>query len=73
MSLLTYAGGRVFIVLFCFDFFLVFFSTAAGSIGDEGDSIFPKAGLGYANNCLDCICGKTLSNSTAALYFLIAM
>lgn len=61
----------MFFVLFCFLFFVVFFSSTAGSTGDEGDSVFPKVGLGYANDCLACICGKTPSNSTAALYFLI--
>lgn len=69
-----YASGRMFFILFCFDSLQVFFffSRAAGSTGDEGDSVFPKVGLGHANDCLACICGKTPSNSTATLYFLIA-
>lgn len=59
----------MFFVLFCFDFLVDFFSRAAGSTGDEGDPVFPKVRLGYASDCLACICGKTLSNSTASSLF----
>lgn len=37
---------------------LFFLSRAMGSTEDEGDSVFPKVRLGYANGCLACICGK---------------
>lgn len=59
----------MFFFLFCFDFFVGFFSRAAGSTGDEEVSVFPKVELGYASDCLACICGKTLSNSTASSLF----
>lgn len=37
----------MFFVLFCFAFFgSIFFSSTAGSTGDEGDSVFPKVRLG---------------------------
>lgn len=65
-----WSHGPCFVLIFFGRVF--FFSRAAGSTGDERDSVFPKVGLGYAHDCLACVCGKPMSNSTVALYFLIA-
>lgn len=43
----------------CFTLFpFFFFKQDYRSTEDEGDSVFPKVRLGYANDCLACICGK---------------
>lgn len=56
---LFYFVGFLLVVCFFFCVVVLFFlSRAMGSTEDEGDSVFPKVRLGYANGCLACICGK---------------